>query len=657
MDGTVSVFASILITLALGNTLLRAQGKPVEVKGTLVLPPGSTLPPGKSYKAEVLLGGQRIRASFKLSSELTADSPAKKESAPRPLRNEVNSANRTGVSKPTEAPQVQTIALHSQVNEAQLPNWIWIVGASLASIAIGAGAFWYYFRRYLPRQELDPYWDALRALRARNYDAALPGLTSMESKLPPELRENARFFIALCQFHLGDEVESEHILTSLHRENPSNENVAYLLAYIRIRRGLDSEASTVLEILRDHGNEGFRDTRRLTGVVKFRQAMSAYRAGDIELAASLFAEVEKLGDYAAFIPGDLRNRHISLGTRALFDSDVDGARQHFEALRNAAAGISQELGRPLMAKADLGLALAAWIQDDTQRGMDLEKLLTDTCMRFHPDGPSELPWPQPAPGSAKGDVEALKRALEEADKNFDLPQDQKDLRRCLRDIHFLRAMEVLRCWTRMDGPAAAKAIPEKLKEILSRLACARALDERFADIYLVSGLLMFYLHEPGSERTTGIDILAEARKLGVRDPVALEIVNDRDRIERENAGAADLYQQVLDRYLRDETVREEVRRDLLSHLATHRSLMNRYRPPDLSRARLIPPTVQEMFDRSGILHERIRAIRLAKPNTRLDEQSETLKKQGEALAQQAKELEKTEADLLVITGEALFGDD
>jgi hypothetical protein len=268
----------------------------------------------------------------------------------------------------------------------------------------------------------------------------------------------------------------------------------------------------------------------------------------------------------------------------------------------------------------------------------------------------ELPWPDPEPGSAKGNSDALKRALEAADRNFDLPADQKDQRRCLRDLHLLRAMHLLRGWVTMDGAEANRAIPEKLRAALARLACSRALDERFADVYLVAGLLLFYLHEPGPERTTGIDILEEARTLGVRDPYALEIIAARERLEQDNADAVDKYQQLLDRYLRDETVRHEVRRDLLNRMATHRSLMNRYKPPDLSRARTVPPTIQEMFDRSSVLRERIQELQRSTPNEKLIEGSEELKRQGDALSRQARELENTESALLAMTGEQLFGD-
>jgi hypothetical protein len=212
----------------------------------------------------------------------------------------------------------------------------------------------------------------------------------------------------------------------------------------------------------------------------------------------------------------------------------------------------------------------------------------------------------------------------------------------------------LRSWASIDGAAANEAIPGKLREVLSRLACARALDERFGDVYLVAGLLMFYLHEPGAERLNGADMLGEARKLGVRDPDALEIVNNRERIERANADAVDKYQQVLDRYLRDETVLLEVRRDLLKRLATHRSLMNRYKPPDLARARVVPPTLQEMVERSAALRGRINEIPMTKQNDKLKARSAELTAQSEELKHQAALVQQMESELLALTGEQLF---
>jgi hypothetical protein len=654
MGRAIQIPAVLLTGLLLAAAPLLAQTPPqapanppgVEVKGTIRLPPGTRIDTSKTLKVEVVLGpASRVPGSFVSDAGANQTKPPSEKEIPPDKQPSRLPTAPTNNGSPAPPPSNGVLKLVLIILLA--------VAATAAAAGIGA---WYYFKRFLPRREMEPYQRALEAIRHKNYRAALPDLTAVESKLTPDLRHNARFFIALCHYHLDDESEAEHLAADLLREKPSDENVAYLLAYIRISRGLDELAEPVLEGLRKSGHLGFRETRKLLGIVKFRRGLAALRGGNVEAAAEFFAEVQKLGDYAAFVPADLRNRHVGLGTRALFDQDVATARQHFEALAQVAAAMEEDKGKDLLAKAKLGLALADWLEDSPARADAIEQALVEACRLFHPEGAEELPWPEPVPGSAKGAADALKRALEEANLNFNLPADQKAVRRCLRDVHLLRAMLVLRVWARMDGERANHAIGERLKATLSRLACARAIDERFADVYLMAGLLMYYLHEPGPERTTGIDLLEESRKLGVRDPDALEIVNNRERIEKANADAVDKYQQALDHYLRDETVRKEVRHALLQRLSTHRSLMNRYRPPDLTRSRTVPATVEEMFLRSKTLRERIEEMGPKSGNPRLTEQSNLLRRQGEELQRQADELQDTESALLALTGEELFKD-
>jgi hypothetical protein len=617
---------------------------PIQVPGTLELPAGAALDRTRTYEAEIRFDGSRFRATLKGGAPVDQPPPA---AGAAPLDPAAPSTPGQPVTLPGTAPATET------------SRWrlvLWIVIAALVAAALSAAALWYYFKRHVPKREQAPYESARTALRGGRYDEALRDLTGVEAKLPPAMRGAARFLVAFCHFQVGEEREAERLLADLHREAPADRDVAYFLAYLRVRRGGDIDAEPVLEAMKKDEHLEYRDTAWLLSIVKFRRATAAYEAGNIELAAELFAEVAQLKHLAAHVPADLRNRHIVLGTRALFDQDITTAREHFEALARVAQGITEAADVTLAAKASLGLALIKWLQDEPTGSDELERALVDACTHLHPDGALELPWPEPQPGSAKGDADALKRALEADDKNFDLRPEQRDVHRSLRDLHLLRALNVLRAWRRMDGAAAHAAIADRLAAVMTRLACARAIEERFSDVYLVAGLLLFYLHQPGPQRTTGLDLLIEARKLGMRVPDAMEIINNRERIQQENAGAADRYQQVLDRYLRDDTVRKEVRLDLLQRLSTHRSLMNRYKPPDLTRARTVPPTVQEMYLRSETLHVRVEQIGKTTASDELRKLGTDLKRYSEQLSQQAAVIERTEADLLALTGEELFKD-
>jgi len=611
----------------------------VEYKGTIKVPQNARLGPNDNYSIQLQIDGKRINGTFVVDPRMQSPRDSLGKTAPPPPPTEKNERTKEEVTPPTDS---------------RIPVWIWGLIGLLALSLIAAG--WFFWQHYYvkPKHELDPYWRALIAVRDRRYKSALPDLTSIESKLPPELRQDARFFIALCCYHVEDLVEAEHQAAALYREDPENENVACLLAHLFVERSLDEEAEPILERLHARDKLDVGEARTMLSIVKFRLGMKAIQANDIEAAAEYFSFVEQLGLFTKYIPSDLRNRHITLGTRALFDQDLPAARKHFEALRTAARDLEEENARPLLVKAAVGLVLVQWLEKSDKDEESLEDALWETALLIHADGPKELPWPEIS--ELKDDPDALRRALEEADKNFELPADEQVFKLCLRDLHFLRAMHIIITWGNMESSEAGKKIEKRLERILSRLACARAIDERFADTYLVAGLLMFYLHKPGPERTAGVDLLEQARKLGARDPAAMEIISNRERIERENADAIDRYQLALDEYLHDETVRKEVREDLFKRLMTLQRLKSRYKPPDLSQARTVDPTVEEMRKRSETLREHILALEKSTDNMELAQQSTRLAEQADELTKMAKLIEETEKMLLILAGEELFKD-
>jgi hypothetical protein len=527
------------------------------------------------------------------------------------------------------------------------------VAAILPVAVIGIGALMY-FRFIVPRRQMRPYREALGLVQEQKYGEALPKITAMEGKLPDKLRRDARFFVAFCHHQLQELQEAEHVLAALHRENPKSAEPAYLLAWLRIQGRRYDEAEPVLEKMESNGQLGFQHARKLLGIVKFHRAITASKEGNVDGAADLFEKVETLGDFAGSIPTDLRNRHVVLGTQALFDKDIVGARKQFESLQEAAGQLPDEQRELLLASAKLGLALASWAEDQADFHVSVEDLLVEAAKLLDPDGPLDLPWPDGA--AAKSIVERL----EELDEIRDQPAEKQDIKRWLRDMHFVRGMAVLRSWSRMDKDAAHDAIAETLEAALVRFAVARALDEDFSDVLLVVGLLKYYVHKPGSERSEGLDLLQAAQKLGMRDPDATEIINNRERIEKANADAVDKYLQMLDKYLLDDTVRSEVRVALMERMARFEKIRSWDSRPDLAGARSVEPTVAEMRNRSEILLARIDEILAAAGRSddadKLRETVRLLQQDSERLSQQARAIEEMEAELLAVTGNELLRD-
>ena len=526
--------------------------------------------------------------------------------------------------------------------------------AVIGTIILGSAAVVIYFKCYLPRKQIKPYREALRLVKAERFDEALPLLTQVESKLPDRLRREARFFIAFAHFKLKNLKEAEHVLDGLHRENPKDAQSAYLLAYMRVEAEEYDEAEPVLLAMEKNGQLDLYHAKRLLGIVEFRRAIVALNEGHVDGAAALFEKVEQLGDFAAQIPPGLRDRHIALGTKALFDKDLTQAQRQFTSLEQAAEKEPEAQRAAKLAIAKLGLALTAWIEDTQESDEKVERLLVEAARLLDADGPLDLPWPE------EEKDQDLASQLSELDAKAGQTADEKQRERCLRDLHFLRGATVLRAWRRLEPAAAQEQIQERYKDALSRFACARARDEQFSDVFLVVGLLTYYLHNPGPERGRGVDLLERAQKLGMREPDAMEIINNRARIERANADAVDLYLQVLDKYLNDDTVRAEVRFSLLNRLNRYRRIQGWDKRPDIANARRIEPTVAEMRDRSELLLVRVEQIissqSSADESHKIRQLSNMIKQDGQHLYEQAMTIERNESELLALTGNHLFKD-
>jgi len=623
-------FKVLILVIALSVSAdAQSKSTAVEQNVVIVLPAKSKLAPG-SYMAEIKVSGNSVSAQINVTSAQAAV-----------IQNGKSAGSSTGTTSIPPSPSES--------------GWIGLVLAAIVPIILIALGAWVYFKMILPRKQMKPYEKALGLISDQKYDEALPILTIVESKLPDELRHDARFFIAFANMQLRNIQDAEHVLTALHRENPKNSSVAYLLAYIRVEEGRYDEAEPVLEEMELNGQLDTHHAKKLLGIVKFQRALVALRDRRVEAAGELFEKVQELGDFANQIPADLRNRHIVLGTNALFDQNLPEARKQFENLQNSVSKSPEEHRETLLASAKLGLALVEWSENTSEGYAMIESLLVEAAKLLDPQGPTELSWPVDA--ASKDVVEKLK----DLDAEINLLEEEKEINHLLRDIHFLRGMAVLRSWCQMDGEAAHQAIKTQYESSLARFACSRARDEEFSDVFLVVGLLMYYFHKPGPERSKGIDLLQQSQKQGMRDPDAMEIINNRERIERADADAVDKYLQMLDHYLNDNTVRKEVRLALMTRLTKFKKIRGWEKRPNLAQAHTVEPTVAEMRNRSEILQTRIYQILSSRGEFadigRVRDLSQAIMQDSQKLYEQAKAIEKNESELLAETGNQLFKDD
>lgn len=621
---TALAFVTALVTLAAAQS---GGGQDARI---LLRPEATPLPPG-NYNVEIDLGRRPVRATLTVTAAPVTSDP---------------------VNSDTVKPQATGTSVTSKETADQSSALTYVLAALLPALLIGIGA-WLYFKVVVPRKEMEPYSEALRLLNEKRYEEALPLLTRMEGKLPEDVRREARYFISFAYHQLNNPTEAERWLDALYREDASDANVSYLLAHIRVCEERYDDAEPVLEKMQRNRQLSTHHARKLLGVVKFRRAVAALKEKRIDVAASLFGEVQELGDFADQVPADLRNRHIALGTEALFNKDAGIARQKFESLEKAAASAPEDQRGSLLATAKLGLALVKWIEEDGDPRAAVESMLVEAARLFDPDGPIEMTWPEEESGK---DILERLSLLDAADG---LPSEQRELNRCLRDIHFLRGIAVLKSWSMMEGKKAHDEIQKHLEAAFNRFACSRARDDQFSDVPLVVGLLMYYLYKPGPQRARAVDLLEQSRKLGMHDPDALEIVNNRQRIERANANAVDKYLQVLDQYVNNDTVRREVRSSLLERLSKYKRIQDwcGSRPP-VSHSRNVEPTVAEVHHRSELLLVRVGQILSAGGDSaeghQLHALSQNILRGSEGLLKLVAAIEEQESELLVMTGTHLL---
>ena len=634
----VALFAGICGLLA-AQTARRAPEQTV----TVSLPAGEKpLPPGQ-HRATVHLSGKTVEVQVKVGGSGPASAlPAQAPGGPAPP---------AGAAGETESKAGPPTSASSPVPPAA-PETPWMLiglAAGVPVLLIGLGA-WIYFKKIVPRRTLAPYHAALELLAAAKYREALPLLTEVEGKLTGADRRDARFFAAFAMAMTDDEAGAESAAAALYREDARDPQAAYLLAWVLLRQEKHDRAEPVLESMEKNGQLGFRDAKRLLGIVKFTRANQAFREGRIDAAAELFEKVQELGDLAPHIPADLRNRHIVLGTQALFEKDVETARKQFQQLETAASSAGGSAAS-LRSKARLGLASTSWVEGDCAQ---TETQLAEAAQLLDSKGPVSLPWPDKIPEAG------VSEKLKEIEKEGATPAaaEAAVLKRCLRDIHFLRGMNVLRGWERMPGKQAHAAISDQYAHALNYFACAQARDDSFADVYLVVGLLMYYLHKPGKERDRGVDLIDRARRNRMHEPEAMEILHAREAMKKKAADAAALYVEVLDQYIGDETVSLAVRTALLKRLSAYARFTSLGKRPDLRQAHATPPTVEEMRRRSEILRTRVGDLAAGSTSDagKLRGLSDALEKESERLLEQARTIEQKESELLAAAGDTVFRD-
>ncbi len=631
LDGVQIVLASgSVITGSVQDAVIQVDGKSIPVRLTLSC---TSVSSGAANSAR---GAEGTPAATAATEATPADSTLAAPAAP------------AGQSTPAPASESSQVTL------------VIIAAAAVIAVLVTAGVV-LYSKVLLPRNQKklfkeseDALDQAQDAANRGDFETASRVLAGIEGKpIQGESRRSARFLTAFTHVQQDELDQASLVLNALYRENSSDNEAAYFLAYVYVKKKEYDKALPILEKLEKERQLNVYQARRLLGIVYLVKATKTFNDGKIDAAAGLFEKVRALGDFADQIPADMRNRHVMLGTKALYETDIEEARRQFESLKAAAASATGDDQQNMQVTAALGIALTHWLENPVDHDQ-IESALIAAAHLLDPDEPLTRPW------SAEKIGESLEDKLAALDQE-DNASEKDQVGAVLRDIHFLRGINVLNRWRSMEAAEGFEARAEMLNEALERFVCALAHDPQFADVLVVFGLLAFYLSDPGTKRRNdGIASLEEARKQGVRVPDILEILNYIEEMRVKNASATEKYLETLDKYLNDETVRKEVRFELLEQLASFQRIKGLRTRSHLLPTRMIEPTVAEVRKRTELVYARADELVAAHQDdevvANVRQLSNTLKEEGQKLWDQAQHIQNTEAKLLAETGKHILSE-
>jgi tetratricopeptide (TPR) repeat protein len=153
---------------------------------------------------------------------------------------------------------------------------------------------------------------ALAYYKAANFDQATKELEQVRTADPTNVK--AVLLLADCDLRLGKNKNVIDLLSAIHRANPDNLGVAYLLGTALAREGRATEAQIVINQITSRGDSA--EVRLLMGTAKFIGHDYREALGDIKKAVEMNPNLPDVYSY--------------YGLALLYTGDPVGARQAFE---------------------------------------------------------------------------------------------------------------------------------------------------------------------------------------------------------------------------------------------------------------------------------------------------------------------------------------
>lgn len=485
---------------------------------------------------------------------------------------------------------------------------------------IGVAAYMMIIR---PHKKRKPFLKAL-AIIERGTESEYPKADDLLGKaLTGGLRDSdikeARFYQAFVKAFLKQYPEA---LAELKKISQPDKEAKYLEMWLYVKLEKFEDAIKLFEMNRSK-LKGYLDSNLVAGIAYLHVAQKRWDSHEIKAAVSYFDILRELNVLIEHIPEYIDDHQIVLGISALFDEKIEEAYKLFD----GAVDDAKKNKKPAI-EGQLGQLLCEWI----------EKEIPDIDERL---------------GEIVGEMES----------SIKIGKDNKPLTnemQLLRNVLLWHAISLLFTWLHRFN--VKTNLPEEARtEFYNRLEKISAVDPEMGDPYLLRGLVDYYFLN-ATHRKEAIDTLKAAMNKDVNLPDVINLVNQEEKQIEQERKSVDNFLKLLAKYLNDFSIPLELREKLKQHL----DKFPRFKKIE-SEIKLGTdddeslPSLQDIQNRSVILSRRVNTIvkpKLSNVETdnakKIEKLLSDLKSSTENLTNGKNNLEKTEQELMLMTGEFLF---
>jgi hypothetical protein len=380
--------------------------------------------------------------------------------------------------------------------------------------------------------------------------------------------------------------------------------------------------------------------KKMASLACLKLGQEKWQDRDVKSALLYFDEVRNLEVLSDRLPSTISDYQITFGVLAMFDDQMQEAREHFEkALEQSEK--ENESG----ITAQIGLLLCDW-KSPGAKFLAIDEALAEILAQMDQEKHAQtLQVAAAAPG-----LEADQAAA--CDKK---PPALTEDGIFYRNVNLMFAISLIKTWLIREKTSG---LPDEAIETLDkRLAAVSAIDKSMGDPVFIRGLIDYYFRH-SQQRKEAVQMLEDSQ---VKVPeVELLIKREKALIEAESQ-SLERYFALAKKYLQDRTIPIELRDELLRQLSQFERFKRLAKEAMLQvTEEELSGSIKDMQSRSELLQKRIQEIirpKIAEDDTLQDQFDDLIKDINQTtknIASQATALEESQQKLMLETGQYIF---